>query len=64
MKILHISHHYKPCIGGVEKVIEELCSNLTEQGQESKVFCLNRCHNGKKMLAGNGTQNGLESEKK
>jgi alpha-1,3-mannosyltransferase len=51
MKILHISHHYKPCIGGVEKVVEELCSNLKKQGQECKVFCLNRCHNGKKMLA-------------
>ena len=51
MKILHLSHHYKPCLGGVEKVVEELCSNLKKHGQNCSVFCLNRCHNEKKMLA-------------
>ncbi len=51
MKILHVSHHYKPCLGGVEKVVEELCRNLKKQGQECGVLCLNRCHNGKKRLA-------------
>jgi len=50
MKVLHISHHFYPCIGGTEKYIMDLCLELKKKGIESEVVCLNTCHNSKKKL--------------
>ncbi|MEM4598508.1 MAG: glycosyltransferase family 4 protein [Candidatus Diapherotrites archaeon] len=50
MKIVHITHHFWPCIGGVESSIEALCSELIKKGHDCKVICLNRCGNSKEKL--------------
>jgi glycosyltransferase involved in cell wall biosynthesis len=39
MKIAHISGFYKPSIGGVEKVMEELAIRQARDGHEVHVFC-------------------------
>ncbi len=51
MNIVHVSHHYKPCRGGVETVIEELNKNLSAKGDKCNVLCLDKCHGGKKLAA-------------
>lgn len=43
MKILHVCNHFYPCIGGVERHVEDLCKNLIRLGHESDVLCLNTC---------------------
>lgn len=50
MRVLHVFHHYRPCIGGIEKVILELNRQLQRQGHECSVLCLNRCSAGKVQL--------------
>ncbi|MFH1588886.1 MAG: glycosyltransferase family 4 protein [Candidatus Diapherotrites archaeon] len=50
MKALHLSHHFWPCIGGVEKVIENICINAEKHGIESTILCLNKCPKGKEKL--------------
>lgn len=39
MKIAHVGAFYKPVIGGVEKVIEELAARQVNAGHEVHVFC-------------------------
>jgi alpha-1,3-mannosyltransferase len=43
MKILHVCHHFYPCIGGIERYVEDLCRNLVKLGHVSDVVCLNTC---------------------
>lgn len=43
MKILHVCSHFYPCIGGVEKYVEDLCINLQNLGHQSDVLCLDTC---------------------
>jgi len=50
MKVLQVSHHFSPCIGGTEKYIMDLCLELKNKGIESEVVCLNTCHTGKTKL--------------
>ncbi len=51
MRILHVYHHYKPCIGGIETVIFELCRRLKDNGNQCSVLCLNKYTAGNKKLA-------------
>jgi len=46
MKVLHLSHRFHPCTGGVERHIKELSKKLIERGHECSVLCLNRCDKG------------------
>jgi len=50
MKVLHISHHFFPCLGGTEKYVMDLCFELKRNGIEPEVVCLNTCHNSRKKL--------------
>ncbi|MDO8634094.1 MAG: glycosyltransferase family 4 protein [archaeon] len=43
MKILHVTNHFHPCIGGVETFVKDLCLNLVENGIYCEVLCLDKC---------------------
>lgn len=43
MKILHISNHFHPCVGGIERAVEGLCKSLLKRGHVSDVACLDTC---------------------
>lgn len=43
MKVLHVFHHYRPCVGGVENVVFELNRALSRKGHGCSVLCLDRC---------------------
>jgi alpha-1,3-mannosyltransferase len=60
MKVLHVSHQFYPCIGGTEKYIMDLCLELKKKGIESKVVCLNTCHESKEKLKEKETINGIK----
>lgn len=52
MKIVHITNHFYPCIGGVERVALDMCNALIEKGHSVKIITLNKCANtGKKLKA-------------
>lgn len=50
MRILHVCHHFYPCVGGIEKYVEDLCTNLIALGHECEVVCLNTCAKRKDKL--------------
>lgn len=43
MKILHVTNHFYPCVGGIETYIFDLCRELIKQGHKSDVACLDTC---------------------
>jgi alpha-1,3-mannosyltransferase len=43
MKILQVCHHFRPCIGGIERHVEELSLQMRALGHTSDVLCLNAC---------------------
>lgn len=43
MRITMVTHHFWPCVGGVEKVVLDTAEKLVERGHEVKVVCLNKC---------------------
>jgi len=49
MKILHVTNHFYPCVGGIEKNVLDLCEQLIKRGHVSDVMCLNRCSDGRKL---------------
>ncbi len=50
MRIVHVCNHYWPCVGGVERVVEDISSTLSERGHKVTVVCLNRCANSSERL--------------
>jgi alpha-1,3-mannosyltransferase len=50
MKVLHITHHFFPCIGGTEKYVMDLCLELKKRGIKVEVVCLNKCPKETKKL--------------
>lgn len=50
MKVLHVSHHFSPCIGGTEKYIMDLCLASKKNGIQTEVVCLDKCSGSKKKL--------------
>ncbi len=63
MKIAHLSHRFWPCTGGIETHIMQLCEELNEKGNETKVVCLNKCPNSSKVLQAKGEKNGIVIER-
>ncbi|MFH1663563.1 MAG: glycosyltransferase family 4 protein [archaeon] len=60
MKVLHVSHHFFPCIGGTEKFILDLCIELKKNKIEPKVVCLNKCPASEKKLREKETVKGIK----
>ncbi|MFH1234464.1 MAG: glycosyltransferase family 4 protein [Candidatus Diapherotrites archaeon] len=50
MKILHLMHHFRPCIGGMERSLEESCIEIVKAGHECRVVCLDRCAHASEKL--------------
>lgn len=51
IKIIHLTNHFWPSIGGLERDVQELAEHLDPNYFENKVICLNRDHNGEKLSA-------------
>jgi len=60
LKILHATHHFWPCIGGIEASLKTLCVELTKAGQKCRVLCLNRCAYSKDRLPESEDCEGIE----
>lgn len=50
MKIAHISPHYYPSIGGVEKVVKEICEELVKLGHDVSVITTKRLQKNQKKI--------------
>lgn len=59
MKVLHISNHFWPSTGGVEKFILDLCRESGKAGVETEVLCLNSPHHSKEVLPSSGEIDGI-----
>lgn len=60
MKILQVTHHFHPCVGGIETFVKGLCINLKKKGVETQVLCLDSCHGGKEKLPKEGEFEGVK----
>ncbi len=59
MNVLQVCHHFPPCVGGVERHVEDLCRNLIRLGHGSDVACLNSCPKKKERLPGSVEYQGI-----
>lgn len=50
MKIAHISPHYYPSVGGVEKVVKEICEGLVQIGHDVSVITTKRLQKNQKKI--------------
>ncbi|MCX6801520.1 MAG: glycosyltransferase family 4 protein [Candidatus Diapherotrites archaeon] len=60
MKVLHLAHHFWPCIGGMEKSLGQICSGLSKEGVDCKVVCLDRCAKSAEKLPHCDKRNSVE----
>jgi alpha-1,3-mannosyltransferase len=60
MKVLQITHHFRPCIGGIENYVLELCRHLKAEGIQSDVLCLNKCPGSKELLPAEESFEGIK----
>lgn len=63
MKTVHFIHHFHPCLGGMEKTLQELAPELVRKGIECRVVCLNKCANSKEELPKKGEFKGVRIER-
>lgn len=50
MKVLQVTNHFHPCIGGVETFVKNLAINLGQRGIQCEVLCLDKCPKEQKKL--------------
>src|SRR3989344_3573554 len=60
MKVLHVTNHFHPCIGGVETFVKDLCLNLGKNGIYCEVLCLDKCPNAGQELPHKGDFGGIK----
>ncbi|MEM0360075.1 MAG: glycosyltransferase family 4 protein [Candidatus Diapherotrites archaeon] len=60
MKILHLIHHFAPCVGGMERSLEQCCIELVKAGHKCKVVCLNKCSHSREKLSCSESFNGIQ----
>lgn len=60
LKILHLSHRFWPCLGGIETHVRQLCEKTLAKGFETRVVCLNKCPNSRKKLPASENFHGTE----
>ncbi len=60
MKVLHVSNHFWPCIGGIEKVVEDISAILWQKGYGCEVVCLNRCPKSSEVLSQKDSFKGMQ----
>lgn len=59
MKIVQVGQHFFPCIGGIEKIMLDLCNYLKKNKIQSDVICLNTCAYSAKKLEFEEKINGI-----
>ncbi len=59
LKILHITNHFYPCIGGIETYILNLSKGLVKRGHTSDVLCLDTCSKSREKLPASGNYCGI-----
>ena len=59
MKIVHVTNHFWPCIGGIETAVENLAKEQLKK-HEVTIICLNKCAKGKTTLAKKEIYHGIE----
>src|SRR3989344_322904 len=59
MKILHITNHFWPSTGGIEKFVWDLCMESRGLGFECEVLCLNHPHHSSIVLPAHETVEGI-----
>ncbi len=60
MKILEVTNHFWPCIGGIETHVAGICKELKKNGLKPSVLCLNKCNNSNKRLKKNEKKDNIE----
>jgi len=60
MKMLLATHHFLPCIGGIESYVNDECRYLNKHGIETEVIALNKCSESPaRRLPAEGTIEGI-----
>ncbi len=59
-KVLHVTNHVFPCIGGIETYVLELAKELNKKGIYSEIVCLNKCHNSDEILLEASFEEGIK----
>ncbi len=60
MKVLHLAHHFSPCIGGVEQVVLDSCISGKKNGIDCEVLCLNKCSKSSEKLKAEEVVQGIK----
>src|SRR3989339_1312055 len=63
MKIVQVANHFLPCMGGVERVVQDISAGLESRGHKVNVVCLNRCAYSKGPLASAWDAEGIAVER-
>jgi len=63
MKIAMVTNNFYPCIGGVEKVVQDMGEKLSKRGHEISVLCLNKCANSGEKLPEKGRRGSINIER-
>ncbi|MFH1257064.1 MAG: glycosyltransferase family 4 protein [Candidatus Diapherotrites archaeon] len=59
-RVLHAVNHFSPCVGGVERITEQLCRELSAKGIECAVVCLDKCAYSREKLPKEEEANGVK----
>ncbi len=59
MKMLLATHHFLPCIGGIESYVNDECRYLKKHGIETEVVTLNKCSESSLVLSAAETIEGI-----